>query len=167
MDMDNNLWSSIAVVLYLFSFYFLIKSVSRGLIGGAIAIIFSIVSLLFSLLTGSYLIANWFTGIGFDDSVFYQLRFGTEGIGLWEFLPLILLFVSVQIFFFLLIVFYIRFFFKNKSKSFSMLPFFMGVGMIFCAFFVAPATSNLISYLFTAQIMEDFPEYFVKPQIFT
>lgn len=165
MDMDNNLWSSIAVVLYLFAFYFLIKSVSRGLIGGAIAITFSIVSLLFSLLTGSYLIANWFTGIGFDDSVFYQFRFGTEGIGLWEFLPLILLFVSVQIFFFLLIVFYIRIFFINKSKSFLILPFFMGVGMIFCAFFVAPATSNLISYLFTTQIMEDFPEYFVKPQI--
>jgi len=40
MDMDNNLWSSIAVVLYLFAFYFLIKSVSRSLIGGAIAIIF-------------------------------------------------------------------------------------------------------------------------------
>lgn len=165
MDMGNNLWSSIAVVLYLFAFYFLIKSVSRGLIGGLIVIIFSIISLIFSLLTGSYIIANWFTGIGFDDSVFYQLRFGTEGVGLWEFLPLILIFLSVQAFFLVLLAFYILFFYKSKNESLLVLPVLKGGLMVFCAFFVAPATSNLISYLFTTQIMEDFPEYFVKPQI--
>ncbi|EKY5002296.1 hypothetical protein QFX71_001181 [Citrobacter amalonaticus] len=98
MEMGNESWSFLAALLYLSAFFFFFKSHSRGIAGSIIATCFILITIIFSLLTGCYLLANWFTGIGFDDSVFYHLRFGVEGGDFSDFYFLIFYFLLSQAF---------------------------------------------------------------------
>lgn len=164
MDMGNNAWSLLSIVLYLASFFFFFKSCSRGFIGNIIATFVVISSFVFSLLTGAYLVANWFTGIGFDESIFYHLNAGVGGADFSDFYFLIILFVLLQLLFLFITVFYLR---KRKhvgvNKN-SWLSVGKGVVVVFCAYFCTPATSNLLTYIFTSQVADDFSEYFVQPK---
>lgn len=130
----------------------------------SVFVISSLLAIMFSLLSGSYLIADWFTGVGFDDSVFYHLDFGVEGTGIVEFIPQILLFVSIQVLFLIGIVLYSKKTIRSKIK-YKTKNIFLGFLMVISAFFCNPATSNLISYLYDAESSADFASYFVKPQI--
>lgn len=151
MEMGNESWSFLAALLYLSAFFFFFKSHSRGIAGSIIATCFILITIIFSLLTGCYLVANWFTGIGFDDSVFYHLRFGVEGGDFSDFYFLIFYFLLSQAIFALLIIIYLRSFLKSKNTKFKIVPVVEGVIMVLCAFFCTPATSNLISYSLTSQ----------------
>lgn len=165
MTIGNDYWSFLSIILYFFAFYFFFKGVRRGVTGSIVVSIVVVVSLVFSLLTSSYLIADWFTGIGFDDSVFYHLRFGIHGAGFSDFNFLIFYFVLAQFFTLAIIVFYLKKYLRSQRSHPVVVPTMQGVVMVFCAFFCAPATANLIYYLFTAQVIADFPEHFIKPQV--
>ncbi|HED1307565.1 TPA: sulfatase-like hydrolase/transferase [Kluyvera ascorbata] len=165
MVMENDSWSFLSIILYFCALYFFFKGVRRGIFGTIVVIVVVVVSLVFSLLTSDYLIADWFTGIGFDDSVFYHLRFGITGAGLGDFSFQILYFVLAQIFTLAIIFLYLRKYLNCHNSQVAIVHVLQGCIMVFCAFACAPATSNLVSYLFTAQIIDDFPEYFVTPKV--
>lgn len=165
MDIDGNFGFFLAICLYLLSFYFLFKGVARGVVGTIIVFFVILFTVVFSLLTGSYFVANWFTGIGFDDSIFYHLRFGVEGAGFGDFYFLIFYFILIQIIFLFAIILYLRKFIRSDISCIRVVPVVQAGLMIFSAFFCTPATSNLISYLFTTQIIDDYPEYSIKPHI--
>lgn len=165
MEMGNESWSFLAALLYLSAFFFFFKSHCRGIAGSIIATCFILITIIFSLLTGCYLVANWFTGIGFDDSVFYHLRFGVEGGDFSDFYFLIFYFLLSQAIFAVLIIIYLRSFLKSKKTKFKIVSVVEGVIMVLCAFFCAPATSNLIAYSLTSQSSGDFSDYFIKPQV--
>ena len=165
MAMGNDFWSFLSIILYLCALYFFFKGVRRGIVGSIVVAVVIVVSFVFSLLTSGYLIADWFTGIGFDDSVFYHLRFGVTGAGLSDFNFLILYFVLAQLFTLVVIALYLRQYLRSHNSHPAVMSIIQGGIMVFCAFFSAPATSNLVSYLFTAQVIDDFPEHFIKPQV--
>lgn len=165
MAMGNDSWSFLSIILYFCALYFFFKGIRRGIFGTIVVIVVVVVSLVFSLLTSGYLLADWFTGIGFDDSVFYHLRFGITGAGLSDFSFLIFYFALAQVFTLAIILLYLRKYIHCHDSQTAIVPFFQGCIMVFCAFACAPATSNLVSYLFTTQIIDDFPEYFVTPKV--
>lgn len=165
MAMGNDSWSFLSIILYFCALYFFFKGIRRGIFGTIVVIVVVVVSLVFSLLTSGYLIADWFTGIGFDDSVFYHLRFGITGAGLSDFNFLIFYFVLAQLFTLTIILLYLKRFHHCHNSQAAIVSVFQGGIMVFCAFASAPATSNLVSYLFTTQTIDDFPEYFIKPKV--
>lgn len=165
MSLGNNVWTFLSIALYLTSFYFFFKCVKRGGTGTFITVFIVVISFIFSLLSGGYLVADWFTGVGFDDSVFYHLKFGVKGADFSDFYFLMLLFACLQLMFLVFIIKYIKKFISSQNQKINWVALIEGAIMVFCAFFCAPATSNLFVYVFTAQDVEDFSAYFIKPQI--
>lgn len=163
MSLGNNVWTFLSIALYLTSFYFFFKCVKRGVAGTFIAVIVVVISVVFSLLSGGYLVSDWFTGVGFDDSVFYHLRFGVKGADFSDFYFLMLTFACLQLIFLVFIVKYIKKFISSQNQKIKWIPLFEGAVMVFCAFFCAPASSNLFVYVFFAQDAEGFSTYFIKP----
>ena len=163
MAVGNDFWSLFSLVMYLFSFHLLSKGVRRGTAGNIVVAAFVIITVLFSLLNSSYFIANWFTGVGFDDSIFYHLKFGVEGAGFGDFYSLMVGFVLFNLIFLASLFMFLKAYFKSIEAPLK-IPAVIKAGLvIFSAFFCAPAASNLAAYLFTSQTADDFKEYFVPP----
>lgn len=165
MILNNEFMSFFAMILFLSAYFFLLKTTLNNFIDSAVAALSIILSIVFSLVTGCYLVANWFTGIGFDDSFFYHLRFGVKGAGISEYKNLIFVFSLVQCIFISVIVFYIKSLRKNKSTVRSIKNIFLGFVMIAIAFFCNPASLNLLNYVYSSQSAEDFSSYFITPDV--
>ena len=165
MNIDSNYMSCFSMILFLSSFAFFIN------VGGGkykkipFVICIVICTVVFSLLSAGYLVANWFTGRGFDDSVFYHLRFGTEGAGIGEFIPLIVLFVCIQLVFIIAIIFYLRTIIKKSSKKWSIIYTAMGLFSVGAAVLCNPATINLTAWIFNSTSSTDFSLYFKTAQV--
>ncbi|WP_437888010.1 hypothetical protein [Phytobacter sp. V91] len=165
MNIDSGYMSYFSIVLFLLSFYFFIR-VGGGKYKKIPLVVFVVIcSVIFSLISAGYLVANWFTGIGFDDSVFYHLRFGAEGAGIGEFIPLIVLFVCIQLVFIIAVIFYVRGVIKNGNKKWSIKYTFMVFFLSAQLFFCNPATINLTSWLFNNASSTDFSIYFKRAQV--
>lgn len=106
MNMGFDLFSLLSFFFYLSAIFFFCKGTGRGRVGSVIVFLVAVSTVIFSLFTGSYFVANWFTGIGFDDSILYHLKFGVEGAGYADFYFLIFLFIVLQ-FIFAAAIFYI------------------------------------------------------------
>lgn len=158
--------------LYVFlSWFFLLLSLyylSRVTKGNGkkrlFAVFIMLQPIMLSVLTGAYLIADWFTGFGFDDSVFYHLRFGVGGAGISEFMPQIIGFVLILSIGIGAAVIY--FYLRNKAlpQVHQSKSIFFGVSLMVCAFFINPAIQNLFDYFQTHYAEKDFPLYF-KPAV--
>ncbi|VUS27343.1 sulfatase-like hydrolase/transferase [Klebsiella spallanzanii] len=165
MTLNNNFMSFLSMMLFLSSYFFLLKTSLKNFIDSFIVTLSIIFTIIFSIITGCYLVANWFTGIGFDDSFFYHLRFGVEGAGISEYKSLILIFFVVQCIFLSVIIFYIRYLMKAKLALTSVKNIFFGFLMMMIAFFCNPASLNLFTYVYSSQGADDFPAYFVTPDV--
>lgn len=166
MNMGFDLFSLLSFFFYLSAIFFFCKGTGRGRVGSVIVLLVTVSTVIFSIFIGSYFVANWFTGIGFDDSILYHLKFGVEGAGYADFYFLIVLFVFLQLIFAVALVFYLRtFLHKYRCFKNSVSQIVKGAIMIFCAFVVHPASSNLLWYLFNTQYSDDFIEYFIPPQV--
>ncbi|QLO35969.1 sulfatase-like hydrolase/transferase [Klebsiella sp. RHBSTW-00484] len=166
MLINNNLMSFVAMVLYISSYYFFFKIPRRNIYDNMIAVAAIILTIAFSLLTGCYLVANWFTGIGFDDSFFYHLRFGVEGAGISEYKNLILIFSIIQCIFLAVIIFFIRASRKIDSNKCNIKNVFLGFVISLTAYFCNPASLNLLSYFYSSQGVNDFSSYFIQPNVY-
>lgn len=168
MNMGFDHWSLLSFILYLSAIFFLCKGTARGKVGCSVFILFSLLTIFFSILVGSYFVANWFTGIGFDYSILYHLEFGVEGAGYADFYFLIFAFVFLQFIFATAIITYLLIFLrKYRCCKNSVDKIIKGSILVFCAYIVHPATSNLIWYLFNNQNSDDFTEYFIPPHVNT
>ncbi|MFU0885714.1 sulfatase-like hydrolase/transferase [Kluyvera sichuanensis] len=168
MNMEFDHWSLLSFFFFLSAIFFFCKGTGRGRAGCSIFILVSILTIIFSLLVGSYFVANWFTGIGFDDSILYHLEFGVEGAGFADFYLLIFVFIVLQLIFATSIVVYLRtFLHKYKCYKNSIPQIIKGAILVCCSFIVHPAASNLLWYLFNHQYSDDFIEYYIQPQVNT
>lgn len=146
-------------LFFLFSALWFLKSI-KGRCGKFIAFISVIQPVLISLLIGSWLIADWFTGEGFDDSVFYHLRFGLEGAGVREFIPQIILFILILLAGFISAVGYLYLRKRAAASEYPIKNIVFGISILCCAWFINPAFMNVTGYLYTAQLGKDFPLYY-------
>lgn len=166
MNIQFEHWSLLSFFLYLSAIFFFCKGTSRGAMGNIIFSLVTIITIFFSILTGSYFVANWFTGIGFDDSILYHLEFGVEGAGFADFYILIVIFIALQLIFTTALIIYLRTFLrKPRCYKNSVLQIINGIILVFCAYIVHPAASNLLWYLFNNQYSDDFIQYFIAPQV--
>jgi phosphoglycerol transferase len=116
--------------------------------------------ILIFLVVACWIIADWFTGCGFDDSVFYHLRFGTEGAGISDFTPQILIFIFI---FFLGVVISGLYYYLCKrcsGISVSVKEVLFSIILLIISYAVNPAVHNLFGYFYLNQIEKDFPLYF-------
>lgn len=152
------LYITLSLFCLLFSLHYFSRLKGKG--AGFAAVFIALLPLLFSLLTGAYLIADWFTGMGFDDSVFYHLRFGVEGAGLGEFIPQFILFILIQLVGVGVVLLYLRARRKVAPTAYRVKNTLFGLFLLFCAFFINPALQSLLGYFNTLQARADFPLYF-------
>lgn len=146
-------------LFFLFVALFFLKRV-KGQLGKIIQFISALQPILFSLIIGSWLVADWFTGAGFDDSVFYHLRFGFKGAGVQEFIPQIILFAVILLAGFIFTAGYIYCYRRAAASKFTKKNVVLGLSILCCAWFVNPAFMNVAGYLYINHMEKDFPLYY-------
>ncbi len=103
-----------------------------------------ITALLFTVLSLAYLVSDYFTGKGIDESVIYHLRYGLDGAGFIEHANLI--FASIAVIFCMLpLIYYANKFLSQVSAEASVISSVFGTLLLTAAIFSNAATRDLIA----------------------
>lgn len=116
-------------------------------------------ALLFVLfvVSAGFVIADYFTGQGIDESVAFHLKYGLSGAGFAEYA--ILIFFTIILLYFSLCISFLAFFFLNYAaeKKPSVPGCFLGFALLCFSFLINPGTRNLVHLHFstpkTAQVV--------------
>lgn len=126
----------------------------------------SLLAVVWILLLFAYLVADWFTGVGFDESVFYHLSVGLDGAGFGEFAGLIAAGVGLLIASLCLAVLIWRMMVKDltNARDRSGKNVIFSVTFLLIALFINPALNNLYSYAKETVYQNDFFNYYSAPE---
>lgn len=117
-----------------------------------------------------YLVADYFTGKGIDNSVFYHLRYGLSGAGYGEYWPLIITICMVLIYS-LLIPYKLIDRFGDTTRQNTNKSRLVLIGLILLAFTLNPTSYNLFGYYLyeslALKVMQqhDFKAYYRSPSL--
>ncbi|MBE9535873.1 MAG: sulfatase-like hydrolase/transferase [Proteobacteria bacterium] len=158
--MPNNLLILISSVLFIASIYNFggISATKKG------RIFFSSTVLVFLILTAFFIVSNYFTGKGIDESVIYHLRYGLSGAGFGEYLLIII--ISLVFLVLAFIASYAIYKKTGKTKNPEQLKSknYLSYLCISAAIFINPASMDIMVLTSTGD-EGSFFEYYQKPQI--
>jgi len=110
----------------------------------------SITGLLITVLSLTYLVSDYFTGNGIDESVIYHLQYGLDGAGFKEYSNLMLA-VTAVIFCLVPLIFYANKWLSQISAEASRISSICGTLLLTAAIFSNAATRDLIALNLAAQ----------------